>query len=223
MRNEAHAPATRAVYFARSSKTGTPMLCRTRLAVDPKNTSARNRWPCVLMATRSHPFFSTHLMICSAGSPYASSASVRDPGRLKFLAHLFQIGRVFGNLGTDRVRSVRSSRPSVGHVQQDHAAVRQLGQLLDVLDDRPVCRSPVQRHENGFVHRFPSAAADHLPRRFQRIRQTIDVHGGDQDSTDPSRRSAETSRSSTLPCACAELVKCSSGNMANGSCSASTT
>ena len=54
---------------ARRRSTGTLMLCWTRVAVVPRNRSARNRWPCVLMATKSHPLFSTHLMIWSAGSP----------------------------------------------------------------------------------------------------------------------------------------------------------
>ena len=54
---------------ARSSSTGTLTLWRTRLEVVPRNKSARKRWPCVLMATRSQPFCSTHLTISSAGSP----------------------------------------------------------------------------------------------------------------------------------------------------------
>ena len=44
-------------HFARSKSTGTLMLCWTRLAVVPRNKSARKRWPWVLMATRSHRLF----------------------------------------------------------------------------------------------------------------------------------------------------------------------
>ncbi len=54
---------------ARSRRTGTLILCWTREAVVPRKRSPRKRWPWVLMATKSHPLFSTHLMIWSAGSP----------------------------------------------------------------------------------------------------------------------------------------------------------
>ena len=37
--------AKKAHHFARSSRTGALMLCCTRLAVVPRNTSARKRWP----------------------------------------------------------------------------------------------------------------------------------------------------------------------------------
>ena len=56
-------------YFALSRSTGTLMLCWTRLAVVPRKMSARKRCPCVLIATRSHPFCLIHLMISSEGSP----------------------------------------------------------------------------------------------------------------------------------------------------------
>ncbi len=56
-------------YFARSSSTGTLTACCTRVAVVPRNRSARKRCPWVLIATRSHPFCCTHLMISLTGSP----------------------------------------------------------------------------------------------------------------------------------------------------------
>jgi Malate:quinone oxidoreductase (Mqo) len=67
-RNFAHHPMPRN-YSARRRRTGTPMLCRTRVAVEPRNRSAKKRCPWVLIATRSQPFSFTHLMISSAGSP----------------------------------------------------------------------------------------------------------------------------------------------------------
>lgn len=56
-------------YLARRSRTGTRMRCWTRVAVVPRKRSPRKRWPWVLIATKSHPLFSTQLMIWSAGSP----------------------------------------------------------------------------------------------------------------------------------------------------------
>jgi hypothetical protein len=55
--------------LARSSKTGTLTRCWTRLAVVPRNRSARNRCPWVLIATKSQPFCFTHLTISVTGSP----------------------------------------------------------------------------------------------------------------------------------------------------------
>ena len=56
-------------YFARNSNTGTLMLCCTRVAVVPRKMSWMKRCPCVLIATRSHPFSCTHRMIYVAESP----------------------------------------------------------------------------------------------------------------------------------------------------------
>jgi len=63
------APGRARAHFARNRRTGTRMLWRTLVAVAPRKRSARKRWPWVLMATRSQPFFSTHLTISVAGSP----------------------------------------------------------------------------------------------------------------------------------------------------------
>ena len=59
----------RELHFARRRSTGTLMLWRTCLEVVPRNKSARNRCPCVLIATKSHPFCLTHLTISFGGSP----------------------------------------------------------------------------------------------------------------------------------------------------------
>ncbi len=56
-------------YLARSMSTGTLILCWTLKAVAPRTRSATNWCPCVLIATRSQPSRSTHLMISLAGSP----------------------------------------------------------------------------------------------------------------------------------------------------------
>src|ERR1700693_1408453 len=61
------------LHFARRRRTGTLILCGTRLAVVPKTKSARKRCPCVLIATKSQPFCRIHLTISVAGSPNANS------------------------------------------------------------------------------------------------------------------------------------------------------
>ena len=118
-----------------------------------------------------------------------------NAGGLKLVLHLLQVREVGGDLGTDGVGPIGARGPSVGHVQQDDAAVHELGQLLDVLDDRPVGGRAVQRHENGVIHgvgsfrakgscRIGASSPDDRPRQacFQRVGQAVDVHGGDQDS-----------------------------------------
>src|SRR6185312_437357 len=74
---------------------------------------------------------------------------------LEFLPHFLQVGGVFHNFAADLIASVCPGGPSVGDVQQYQTAVRQLGEILDVLDDRPVGGRAVQRHKNGFVHNAP--------------------------------------------------------------------
>jgi hypothetical protein len=125
-----------------------------------------------------------------------------NSGGLKLRPNFLQIGGIFGDLRTHSIRPVGSGGPSVGDMKQNEAAVRQLRKLFYVLDDGPVTRSAVQRHQNGVIHSFrfsrpvgelskylvpPQAlpASNNLPRRFQRIRQPIHVHGGDQNSTGP--------------------------------------
>jgi len=56
-------------HWARSRSTGTLIRCCTHLEVVPRNSSATNLCPCVLIATRSQPFSSTHLTISLPGSP----------------------------------------------------------------------------------------------------------------------------------------------------------
>src|ERR1700722_4810614 len=69
-----------------------------------------------------------------------------DSSDLKFLADFFQISCVFGDLGTNGVGAVGAGGPSIGNVKEDQAALRELGQLFDVLDDGAVGGSAVERH-----------------------------------------------------------------------------
>src|SRR5208283_2712210 len=106
-----------------------------------------------------------------------------NAGRMELGLHALQVGEVGGDLGTDGVGPVGARGPSVGHVQQDEAAVRQDGQLLYVLDDGPVGRGAVKRDQNGVIHCGISvwrlSTRNHVPCRFQRVGQAVDVHGGD--------------------------------------------
>ena len=52
------------------------------------------------------------------------------PDGLKFGPDFLQIGGVFGDLRTDRVRAIGSRRPAIGHMQQHHAALCELRELL---------------------------------------------------------------------------------------------
>src|SRR5258708_7256210 len=61
------------IYRALSMRTGTLMWCWTRLAVAPGKRAAANWGPGGLLATRSQPFWWTHLMISLTGSPKANS------------------------------------------------------------------------------------------------------------------------------------------------------
>ena len=67
-----------------------------------------------------------------------------DSSGLKLRPHFFQIGRVLGDLAADGIRSVGARRPTVRHMQQHDAAVGELGQFLDMLDDGPVRWRSVQ-------------------------------------------------------------------------------
>src|ERR1700745_680139 len=63
-------------YFpARTSSTGTCALCRTSLIVLPKRRSPNNRWPCAVIAIKSHCRSSAAFKIPSAGSPKARNTS----------------------------------------------------------------------------------------------------------------------------------------------------
>src|SRR5437879_152277 len=87
-------------------------------------------------------------------------------------------------------------------MQQHHIAVRELGELLDVFDDRAVSRFAVQRHQNGVVHGCSnsfsfvflcpaSSPGDNLPRGLERVRYSVNVQRGDQDGTAPTRDQQE--------------------------------
>jgi hypothetical protein len=39
-----------------------------------------------------------------------------------------------------------------GHMQKHHLAADEYGQLLDVIDDRPIGRGGLQSHQDVFVH-----------------------------------------------------------------------
>ena len=143
---------TRQRYFALSSSTGTLSCAALGWPWCPRNMSARKRCPWVLIATRSQPFCCTHLMISFDRVAIGQFGLGRNAGGLKLRPHSLQIRGVFRDFRADRVRAIGPGRPSVGHVQQHQTAVRQLGQLLNVFDDRPVGRRAVQRHQNGVVH-----------------------------------------------------------------------
>src|SRR5438552_19085798 len=53
---------------ARTSRTGTPALCRTSLIVLPKIRSPIRRWPCVVIAIKSHCSRTAVLRISDGGS-----------------------------------------------------------------------------------------------------------------------------------------------------------
>ncbi len=73
------------------------MLCCTRLAVVPRKISARKRWPCVLIATRSQPFCSDPLDDFLDGIAIGEFGFGGDARGLKLGADFFQIGGVFGD------------------------------------------------------------------------------------------------------------------------------
>src|SRR5271166_3029970 len=145
--------------------------------------------------------------------------------RLKLGPNFFQVCGVFGDFGTDRVPAIGSSCPTIGHMQQHQTAVREFRELFDVLDNRPVGRCAVQRHENGVVHRPLSRR--HPP--------TMTCHAAFSESGRPKMSIAvirialpqpAIRRNQPFfqgPIRLRELVNCRSGNMANGSCKASTT
>lgn len=110
-----------------------------------------------------------------------------DAGRDKFLADFFQIGCVFLDLGAHGIAAVGAGGPTVGNVEQDHAARAEPGEGLDVFDDRPVGGRAVEREENGLVHAAFLLADNHVPRRFQRFGQAIEIHCRDKDRTAPAR------------------------------------
>src|SRR6266436_1198351 len=148
---------------------------------------------------------------------------------LKLRSDLFQIGGVFGDFGTDRVRAVSSGSPSIGYVQQYQTAACQQRELLDVLDDRAVGGSAIQRHQNGLVHwLFRFSFSRHYP-------PVMTCHAALSESGKPYRSMAVIRMALAQPAISKnhpffhapmrlrELVKWSSGNMAKGSCKASTT
>jgi hypothetical protein len=92
------------------------------MGVCPRNKSARNRCPCVLIASKSQCFSRTQRTISIAGSPNASSASVAIlplPAPPCAAPDMLDLRRSPAH----RARAVRARRPSIGDVQQHHAAL----------------------------------------------------------------------------------------------------
>jgi hypothetical protein len=77
-----------------------------------------------------------------------------NSGRFEFGADFLEICGVFGDLGADGVGAVGAGGPAVGDVKQNQTAMRQLGELLGVLDDGAVAGRAVQSDCN-FVVTFP--------------------------------------------------------------------
>ena len=55
----------------------------------------------------------------------------RNAQLLKLESNSFQIGSVFDNFRTDGIGTIGPGSPSIGHVKQHDAAVRELCKLLD--------------------------------------------------------------------------------------------
>ena len=179
------------LHFALSSSNGVLMLWRTRVAVEPRNRSASKRWPWVLMATKSQPFLLNPFDDFARGLAIGKFGLSRNSGRLEFGANFFEVLGVFGNFGAHGVLAVGSGGPAIRDVQQNETAMREFGEVFDMLDDGAIGRRAVQSDENGVVHGDFAfirrlSANNHLPRRFDGVGQAVNIHGGDQDSTGPS-------------------------------------
>src|ERR1700686_2386081 len=101
--------------------------------------------------------------------------------------------------------------------------MRQFRELLHMIDDRPIGWRSIDGHENSFVHvrpLYPPTMTCHAERSEsgspQISRAVIKI-------ALPQRPAINSHPLFHLPISAPELVKCRSGNMANGSCSASTT
>src|SRR5208282_3238524 len=105
-----------------------------------------------------------------------------NAGGLKLRPSPVQIRGIFGDLGADRVRSKGSCGPTVSHVEQHHAALREFHKLFYVFNNGTVGWRAVQRHENGLIHTsaFLSLSAfNNMPSLFHGVRQTVEVEGRD--------------------------------------------
>ena len=77
-----------------------------------------------------------------------------DAGGLKFGADFFKVGGILGDFAAHGVGAVGTGGPSVGDVEEDETALRQLGEIFDVLDDGAVGGGAVEGYEDGFIHSF---------------------------------------------------------------------
>src|ERR1041385_717024 len=77
-----------------------------------------------------------------------------DSRPLHFLTHPLEIRAVlFQLLGLAQVeRSHVARRPAVGDVQQQQLGAQELREAGDVIEDRPVGRAVLERHQDAFVH-----------------------------------------------------------------------
>ena len=84
----------------------------------------------------------------------------RNSCRIEFFTHPSKIGSILGDLRTDRIRPIRSRSPSIGHMKQHQAAMRQFGERLHMFDDGAIACRAVQRHQDRLVHMFSVVAPD---------------------------------------------------------------
>src|SRR6202023_1600280 len=158
-------------------------------------------------------------------------------------AHALEVGGVLADLRADRVGAEGARRPAGRHVEEHDAAAGELGQPLDVLDDRAVRLRGVQGDEDGLVHGvvcrgswLRAFAVERAARGRARDQPpAITCHAVLTDSGSPKMSMAVISSAHAQPAAASngpafhvpirrrELANQSSGNIANGSCSASTT
>ena len=81
-----------------------------------------------------------------------------DTRGLKLCSNLLQVCSVLGDFRTDRIGTIGSSSPSIGHIKQHYTAAREFRELFDVFNNRPVSRRAVQRHENRPLVRTEASA-----------------------------------------------------------------
>jgi hypothetical protein len=126
------------------------MLCCTRLAVAPRTRSATARWPCVLMATRSHPGPFTYFTISVTGSPNANSVFAVIPAVSNSLRTLSRYALSF-SISSPPVPAACHLH-SRRDVHEHQRAVHLRREQLDMVDDGAIGRRGFQGDEDGFVH-----------------------------------------------------------------------
>jgi len=81
----------------------------------------------------------------------------RNVGGLKLGLDLAKVGGVVDDFLTDSVRAIGSGGPSIGDMEQDQAAVSELGELLYVFDDGAVGCGAIERNQDFVVHKSDAA------------------------------------------------------------------